>query len=93
MDARLTSEQAQLRDAAAKLATDLGPESVAALDSADRRSRLDAAVTGSGWRTLRSDGASGVEVAAVAEELARGLVDTPFLGPILADDLLRHASA
>lgn len=93
MDARLTSEQAQLRDAAAKLATDLGPESVAALDSAQRRSRLDAAVSGSGWRTLRSDGASGVEVAVVAEELARGLVDTPFLGPILADDLLRHASA
>ena len=30
MDARLTGEQAQLRDAAAKLATDLGPESVAA---------------------------------------------------------------
>ena len=93
MDARLTGEQAQLRDAAAKLATDLGPESVAALESAQRRARLDAAVTGSGWRTLRSDGASGVEVAVVAEELARGLVDTPFLGPILADDLLRHAPA
>ncbi|HMS75202.1 acyl-CoA dehydrogenase family protein [Gordonia sp. (in: high G+C Gram-positive bacteria)] len=92
MDARLTGEQAQLRDAAAKLATDLGPESVAALDSADRRDRLDTALARSGWRTLRSDGASGVEVAVVAEELARGLVDAPFLGPILADDLLRHAS-
>ena len=36
---------------------------------------------------LRSDGASGVEVAIVAEEFARGLVDVPFLGPVLADDL------
>jgi hypothetical protein len=39
---------------------------------------------------LRSDGASGVEVAIVAEEFGRRLVDTPFLGPVLADDLARH---
>jgi hypothetical protein len=38
---------------------------------------------------LRSDGASGVEVAIVAEEFARGLVDVPFLGPVLADELKR----
>jgi hypothetical protein len=36
---------------------------------------------------LRTDGASGVEVAIVAEEFARGLVDVPFLGPVLSDDL------
>jgi hypothetical protein len=31
-----------------------------------------------------------VEVAIVAEEFGRGLVDAPFLGPVLADDLTRH---
>ncbi|MEV0358376.1 acyl-CoA dehydrogenase family protein [Nocardia sp. NPDC050697] len=87
MDVRLTSEQRQLRDAAAKLADDLGPGSVAELDDAARLARLEKAVRIAGWRTLRSDGASGVEVALVAEEFARGLVDVPFLGPILADDL------
>ncbi|MFC3962389.1 acyl-CoA dehydrogenase family protein [Nocardia jiangsuensis] len=87
MDVRLTSEQRQLRDAAAKLADDLGPGSVAELDDAKRLARLEKAVSTAGWRTLRSDGASGVEVALVAEEFGRGLVDVPFLGPILADDL------
>lgn len=90
MDVRLTSEQSQLRDAAAKLADDLGPGSVADLEDAARRGRLGRAIERSGWRNLRSDGASGVEVAIVAEELGRGLVDTPYLGPVLADDLLRH---
>ncbi|GAB89704.1 acyl-CoA dehydrogenase family protein [Gordonia rhizosphera] len=90
MDVRLTTEQAQLRDAAAKLADDLGPGSVADLDDAARHDRLRAALDRTGWRHLRSDGASGVEVAIVAEEFGRGLVDAAFLGPILADDLLRH---
>jgi alkylation response protein AidB-like acyl-CoA dehydrogenase len=90
MDARLTSEQRQLRDAAARLAGDLGPGSVADLSDVDRLARLAKAVDATGWRTLRSDGASGVEVAIVAEELARRLVDVPFLGPVLADDLHRH---
>lgn len=87
MDVRLTNEQQQLRDAAAKLADDLGPGSVADLDDQARITRLEKAVDGTGFRTLRSDGASGVEVAIVAEEFARGLVDVPFLGPLLADDL------
>ena len=87
MDVRLTSEQQQLRDAAAKLADDLGPGSVADLDDGIRAARLEKAVDATGFRTLRSDGASGVEVAIVAEEFARGLVDVPFLGPVLADDL------
>ncbi|MEE3849521.1 acyl-CoA dehydrogenase family protein [Gordonia sp. LSe1-13] len=90
MDVRLTSEQALLRDAAAKLADDLGPGSVADLDDAARRERLRAAIGRTGWCRLRSDGASGVEVAIVAEEFGRGLVDAAFLGPILADDLARH---
>ncbi len=87
MDVRLTAEQRQLRDAAAELADDLGPGSVAALDDDNRVARLEKAIDGTGFRTLRSDGASGVEVAIVAEEFARGLVDVPFLGPVLVDDL------
>ena len=87
MDVRLTSEQQQLREAAAKLADDLGPGSVTDLDDASRIARLEKAVEATGFRTLRSDGTSGVEVAIVAEEFARGLVDVPFLGPVLADDL------
>ena len=89
MDVRLTTEQRQLREAAAKLADDLGPGSVADLDDDGRIARLEKTVDATGWRTLRSDEASGVEVAIVAEEFARGLVDVPFLGPVLADDLAR----
>ncbi len=93
MDVRLTAEQQQLRDAAAKLADDLGPGSVQDLDDKSRIARLDKQVEATGWRSLRSDGASGVEVAIVAEEFGRRLVDTPFLGPVLADDLARHFDA
>jgi hypothetical protein len=90
MDVRLTAEQRQLRDAAAKLADDLGPGSVQDLNDDGRIARLDKQIEMTGWRSLRSDGASGVEVAIVAEEFGRGLVDAPFLGPVLADDLARH---
>ncbi|OBJ37542.1 acyl-CoA dehydrogenase family protein [Mycobacterium colombiense] len=93
MDVRLTAEQQQLRDAAAKLADDLGPAAVQDLDDQSRITRLDKQVENTGWRSLRSDGASGVEVAIVAEEFGRRLVDTPFLGPVLADDLGRHVGA
>ena len=41
MDVRLTAEQQQLRDAAAKLADDLGPGSVQALADDYRIARLD----------------------------------------------------
>ena len=90
MDVRLNAEQRQLCDAAAKLADDLGPGSVQDLDDEARLTRLEKAVAQSGWRELRSDGASGVEVAIVVEEFGRGLVDVPLLGPVLADDLTRH---
>ena len=93
MDVRLTSEQQQLRDAAAKLADDLGPGAVQDLDDASRIVRLDKQIETTGWRSLRSDGASGIEVAIVAEEFGRRLVDVPFLGPVLADDLARHIDA
>jgi len=90
VDVRLTSEQQQLREAAAKLADDLGPGSVADLADETRIARLKSALDATGFRTLRSDGASGVEVAIVAEEFARGLVDVPYLLPVLADDLSRR---
>jgi hypothetical protein len=90
VDVRLTSEQRELREAAAKLADDLGPGSVADLDDEKRRTRLESAVEGTGFRTLRADGASGVEVAIVVEEFGRGLVDVPLIGPLLADDLGRR---
>lgn len=93
MDVRLTAEQQQLRDAAAKLADDLGPGSVQDLADESRIARLDRQIETTGWRSLRSDGASGVEVAIVAEEFGRRLVDSPFLGPVLADDLARHIGA
>jgi hypothetical protein len=93
MDVRLTAEQQQLRDAAAKLADDLGPGAVQDLDDDNRIARLDRQVAATGWRSLRSDGASGVEVAIVAEEFGRRLVDAPFLGPVLADDLARRVGA
>ncbi|ULE31671.1 acyl-CoA dehydrogenase family protein [Mycobacterium sp. IDR2000157661] len=92
MDVRLTSEQQQLREAAASLADDLGPGSVADLEDASRIARLEKAVDATGFRTLRSDDASGVEVALVAEEFACGLVDVPFIGPVLADDLRRRCA-
>jgi Acyl-CoA dehydrogenase, C-terminal domain len=90
MDVRLTAEQQQLRDAAAKLSDDLGPGSVQDLADDGRIGKLDKQIQQTGWRSLRSDGASGVEVAVVAEEFGRGLVDAPFLGPVLADDLARQ---
>jgi hypothetical protein len=93
MDVRLTAEQQQLRDAAAKLADDLGPAAVQDLADKSRIARLDKQIQTTGWRSLRSDGASGVEVAIVVEEFGRRLLDTPFLGPVLADDLGRRIDA
>ena len=97
MDVRLSPEQVALRDSAAQVVGRLGPKGVAALDDAERASKLDAAVDAAGWRELRApsdDGnpwASAVEVSLVAEELGRGLADTAFLGPTLAADLRRRA--
>lgn len=99
MDVRLSAEQVALRDAAAAVAERLGPGTVAGLDDGERSLKLDAAVVESGWRELRSPGeggrpwASAVEVALVAEELARGCVDTAYLGPVLAAELRRLAGA
>jgi alkylation response protein AidB-like acyl-CoA dehydrogenase len=97
VDVRLSPEQRALRDSAAQVADRLGPHAVGDLDDPERAAKLDAAVTASGWRELRTaaDGgqpwASGVEVALVAEELGRGLADAAFLGPTLAAELRRLA--
>jgi alkylation response protein AidB-like acyl-CoA dehydrogenase len=98
MDVRLSPEQQALRDSVASVVDRLGPRAVGQLADLERAAKLDAAVAASGWRELRTpEGgeplASGVEVALVAEELSRGLADTPFLGPTLAAELRRLAGA
>src|SRR2546429_545447 len=95
MDVRLSSEQRALQDAAAQMVDRLGPKTVRDLDDHERAAKLDAAVAAAGWRELRTAGDDGVpwtsavEVAIVAEELARGLADVAFIGPVLAADLRR----
>jgi alkylation response protein AidB-like acyl-CoA dehydrogenase len=97
MDVRLSPEQHALRDTVAHVVDRLGPKTVADLADNERGAKLDAAVVAAGWRELRTandDGSpwsSAVEVAIVAEELARGAADTPFLGPTLAAELRRLA--
>jgi alkylation response protein AidB-like acyl-CoA dehydrogenase len=99
MDVRLSAEQRALRDSAAQVVDALAPRTVRDLDDAGRTAKLDAAVDATGWRELRAavDGgaplASAVEAALIAEELGRGLADTPFLGPTLAAELRRLAAA
>ncbi|MCU1452035.1 MAG: Acyl-CoA dehydrogenase [Acidimicrobiales bacterium] len=99
MDVRLSPEQHALRDSVAQVVDRLGPKAVRQLDDPERAAKLDAAIAASGWRDLRAaeDGgqplASGVEAAIVAEELGRGLVDAPFLGPTLSAELRRLAGA
>jgi alkylation response protein AidB-like acyl-CoA dehydrogenase len=99
MDVRLSPEQQALRDAAAQVVDRLAARAVGQLDDGERAEKLDAAVAASGWRDLRVPDhggiplASGVEASIVAEELGRGLADTPFLGPTLAAELRRLAGA
>jgi len=97
MDTRDTSEQAELRRTARRLARELGPRSVADLDDGKRKKRLAEAVREAGWLELRQDGgdgaplASGVEAALIAEALGEAVADVPFAGPVLAEDLARRA--
>jgi alkylation response protein AidB-like acyl-CoA dehydrogenase len=92
MDVRYSAEQLALRDAAAHLADRFGARTVESLADAERKAKLDAAISAAGWRELRGV-ASAVEAAIVTEELARGLADTPFIGPTLAAELRRITSA
>lgn len=97
MDVRLSSEQQALRDSATKLVGRLGPGTVRDLGDGERTAKLEAAVEAAGWWDLRTDDgsgrpvASGVEAAIVAEELAWGRADAPFIGPTMAADLRRRA--
>jgi alkylation response protein AidB-like acyl-CoA dehydrogenase len=99
MDVRLSAEHEALRDSVAQVVDRLAPQAVGQIGQAERSALLDVAVVESGWRELRAandDGsplASGVEVALVAEELGRGVADTPFIGPTLALELRRLAGA
>ena len=95
MDVRYSVEERALRDSVVSVVERLGPRSVQDLADAGRAGRLNDAVESSGWRELRTAAAAGgplatgVDVAIVAEELARGLADVPFLGPTLASELRR----
>lgn len=97
MDVRLSFEQQALRDSVAQAVSRVGPKTVTDLDDHERAAKLDAVIAASGWRELRTAGdgcdplASAVEAALVAEELARGLADAPFLGATLAAELRRRA--
>ena len=96
MDARPSPEQRELIDAADRLTGKLGPGAVGDLDDIERRGKLAAALEQSGWRELRTGSideplASGAEPAFVIRALARRACDTPYLGPVLAHDLLRRA--
>ncbi len=99
MDVRLSQEQQDLAESAARLVDRLGPHAVGQLDDGQRASALDAAVAAAGWRELRTDDgqgrpwATGVEAGIVAEELGRGLADVSFLGPTLSSELRRLAGA
>jgi alkylation response protein AidB-like acyl-CoA dehydrogenase len=99
MDLRLSAEQQDLRDSAARIVGRLGPRSVRDLDDAERKAKLDGAIEAAGWRELRAPGearaplASAVEAAIVAEQLGQGLADVSFLGPTLAAELRRLAGA
>jgi len=99
MDVRLSPEQRALQESAAQVVSRLGPRAVGQLDDAERTAKLDATVAGAGWRELRTADDSGhpwasaVEAALVAEQLARGVADTAFIGPVLAAELRRLAGA
>src|SRR3954467_2113332 len=99
MDVRYSPEQRALQDSAAQMVARLSPQRVQDLDDQERAAKLDAAGAASGWSELRAADdagapwASAVEVAIVAEELAFGLADVAFVGPVLAADLRRLAGA
>jgi alkylation response protein AidB-like acyl-CoA dehydrogenase len=99
MDTRHTPEQAELRRTAGQLARELGPRTVADLEDGKRTARLAEAVRDAGWLELRERGddggplASGVEAAIIAEALGEAVADVPFVGPLLAADLVRRTGA
>jgi alkylation response protein AidB-like acyl-CoA dehydrogenase len=97
VDARDSSEQADLRRTVRQLARDLGPRTVADLDDPRRAERLARAIREAGLLDLRDDGgggeplAGGVEAGIVADALGGSVADVAFAGPVLAADLVRRA--
>ncbi len=96
MDATLDQEQEMLADTARRMAEDLGPGSVPDLERYDP-DRATRELTASGMTALAvperlgGSGAGCFEAALVAEALARRLVPVPYIGPVLALELLRAA--
>jgi alkylation response protein AidB-like acyl-CoA dehydrogenase len=100
VDARLTEEQEQIREAAEQLAPELGlkaPEMLPARDVGDKAWGRLADVGFLGVRmpeTAGGLGLSGVEVALLAEQLGRFCVPLPFVGAaVWAGEWLRTANA
>src|SRR4051794_37572282 len=98
MNATFTREQLLLQDTATMVARQLGASTANEVAPADavagRKLLADAGLLG-----LRAPleagggGASGVEVAIVAEALAKRACPVPFVGPVLAADLLARGAA
>jgi len=93
MDARLTAEQRDLRDTAARMARKSAPLTVAGLGDQTRINQLADDLTDSGLLELRDlgSGPTSVEVALVTEQLALAAAEASYLGPTLAVDLCRRA--
>jgi alkylation response protein AidB-like acyl-CoA dehydrogenase len=98
VDIEFTPEQELLGETVRSLAGRLGPRSTQDLETADPDLGW-AAICELGLPGLRlpepagGSGALVTDVMIVVEELARGLVPVPFLGPVLAAELLRLAGA
>jgi alkylation response protein AidB-like acyl-CoA dehydrogenase len=98
VDATFTDEQQMLESAANALGDHFGPGSVADLATADP-ARVWRELTELGMTGLSlpveagGSSASAVEVAIVAEALGRHLVPAPYLGPVMAMELLAIARA
>ena len=91
--ARPGSQIEQLLRLAEEQVTKIVQESRSAADELQAEAEADAAELRAAAEGSAGPLASGVEAALVAEELGRGLVDVPFVGPTLAADLRRPAGA
>jgi alkylation response protein AidB-like acyl-CoA dehydrogenase len=93
MDATLSEEQGMLADTAGRLASALGPGSIQELEDYDP-TRASRELAGTGMLALAvpeelgGAGAGCFEAALVSENLARRLVPVPYIGPVLALELL-----
>jgi alkylation response protein AidB-like acyl-CoA dehydrogenase len=95
MDATFSDEQDQLAEVAGRIAEHIGT----GIDPATDRVTAWRLVADAGLLGLRlpeeagGSGAGGVEVAIVAEALGRQASPVPFIGPVLAAELLRTGHA